>query len=248
VRVLRSPVRGAKACNSFADLRSAAASDDREQRVQQVLEDLHEALLRGELVELTWPSERDVKFATALLAAPLASVVANAMHGTRGSVVIHTRSGMPADFLALPATHQVCFITHVNSEEAAMRWERVDPEPGRRIAAASRLRAAGWQVTLCIGPVRCFDGWRDEYADLVERIVAAGFSRLLLSFAGQNAFNSARAERCCGDDVVLTETGYVFQVVPKQQVEFYRFISAAIANLSGTTELMQSTLAFKAAA
>ena len=210
--------------SQLIDLRRAAASDDRESAIALALQQLRETVDAGDTVEITWPLDRDSAIATSLLGAPLALVVASIVHGSDGAVVIHTRTALPADFLTSPPTERISFVFHLNCEEAAMRWERADVEPSKRLAAAARLTAAGWQVWPCVGPVRCFSGWRDEYADLVNRAAAAGIKRLLVSFPGEDAMELKVSPDTDGLDAVATDEGYKFTVSGKHRREIYSFL------------------------
>jgi hypothetical protein len=216
----------------FIDLRRAAASDAREARIADSLDSLHEAAKAGLTIELAWPTDRDASIAAALLGAPLAMLVANCMSHTSGSLVIHTRTGAPAEFLTMPVSEHISFVVHLNSEEAAMRWERQDAAVGKRIAAAVRLRAAGWQVWVCIGPVRCFSGWRDEYSDVVARVKAAGFRKLLVSFPGEDALECQSADDRVKIDYTgleaLTNGGAVVMTVsPARRAEVFSLLELA---------------------
>ncbi|MGI8906789.1 MAG: hypothetical protein ACR2IE_09900 [Candidatus Sumerlaeaceae bacterium] len=216
----------------FIDLRAAAAHDDRERRLKHLLNELHGALNAGRTVELTWPLDRDAAAATSFLGAPLALMVAGCVHSTDGALVIHTRSGAPGDFLTSPPTDRISFVFHLNCEEAAMRWERADAEPGKRLAAAARLRAAGWTVWACVGPVRLFSGWRDEYGDLAGRAAAAGVQRLLVSFPGEDALELGDPDDTECLDVVEALDGLAFTVSEKHRRDIYTFLQGCMHTAS----------------
>lgn len=214
-------------------LRAAALRDDRELALGRALSAAGAALAEGRVVELIWPASREAAWASAALGLPLAQSVAAlaASAPAGGAVVIHTRTGSPDDFLALAPHPRISFVVHTNAEEAALRWERGDASPGRRVAAAARLRAAGWQVWLCVGPVRLYDGWREEYEDLAERATAAGFRRLLVSFPGEDAMEPVDSAAPGGDGVrpVLTARGCRFTVPPHQRREVQALLNARLA-------------------
>jgi hypothetical protein len=209
------------------DLRSAAASDARERELPSALLELRQLMCGGHTAEVVWPSDRDAATAAGCLAAPLAHVVCGAQFGTSGAVVIHTRGGNVADFLTATPNAGVSFVCHLNAEEAAMRWERGDADPGRRIAGARSLSAAGWNVHVCIGAVRPFAGWRDEYADLLERMDAAGLHASAVTFPGEDIFHLCSATVKPGDGIqAIRETaGVRFGMPAKNQREIRAFFA-----------------------
>lgn len=214
-------------------LRAAAASDARERQVPAELDTLRAALQGGETVEVTWPLDKDSAAAARYLKSPLAALVLLARQGTGGALVIHTRTGDPSEFLAAQPDPRITFVMHLNSEEAAMRWERTDAEPAKRFKSAALLRSAGWEVWACVGPVRLFPGWRDEYGDLAERAAAAGVKHLLVSYPGEDAVDGPRITDITGVKPLAREDGVHFSVPSKQRAEVLSFLrgkhSAAIA-------------------
>ncbi len=214
---------------SLIDLRAAAASDGRERDVAHALDQLRAAARDGHTVEMTWPTDRDAAHAATYLGAPLALLVTGAIAGTPGALVLHTRTGNEAEFLLSPPSDRITFVFHLNSEEAAMRWERQDPAPARRLAAAAHLRNAGWQVWACVGPVRLFSGWRDEYRDLAERAAAAGVQRLLVSFPGDDVFELGTPQDVEGLDAVAAGNGYTFTISARHRREVWTFLTSCIS-------------------
>ncbi len=214
------------------NLRLAAVADDRELAIDRAVTAVGIALAEGRVVDLIWPAAREVAQASQALGLPLAqnivSLVGTAAPG--GAVVVHTRAGSADDFLALAPVGDIRFVMHLNAEEAALRWERGDASPGRRLAAAMRLRGAGWQVWFCVGPVRLFDGWRDEYTDLAERAGAANIGRLLITFPGEDLMEFAAPEaNTPGVRPILTTDGCRFTVAPRQRREARNLLNSRIA-------------------
>ncbi len=185
--------------SAVINLRSAASADDREFALERTLAEAGAALAAGRVVELIWPGPRETAHAGAALGLPLAQAVAAlaAAAAPGGTTVIHSRAGSADDFLALAPCPRMSFVIHLNSEEAALRWERGDASPGRRLTAAARLAAAGWETWVCVGPVRLFDGWKEDYADIAQRIAAAGFPRLLVTFSGEDVMESDERPAVC---------------------------------------------------
>ncbi len=205
------------------NLRSAASADDREFALGRALASAGAALVEGRVVEFIWPGPRETTNAGAALGLPLAQATAalTAAAAPGGTAVIHSRAGSADDFLALAPGPRLSFVIHLNSEEAALRWERGDASPGRRLTTAARLAAAGWKTWVCVGPVRLFDGWKDDYADIAERIAAAGFPRLLVSFSGEDVMESdsfpSAAEAELSVRPVVSDDGRRLTTLPARQ-------------------------------
>lgn len=168
---------------TLIDLRSTCEAANREEIIDRVLYQLECAGRHSGHVKVVWPGDNDVSFVSRAAHMPLANfvvLVASAWPSVEFLIVARTASA--AQFLAVALPENVRVAVQVNSEEAALRWERNDPDPARRIAAARRLRDAGVNCDVTIGPVRLFDGWKDEYADVAARVAEAGFETAKVGF------------------------------------------------------------------
>ncbi len=58
----------------------------------------------------------------------------------------------------------------VNPPSVSKRWEKGAPSPERRLAAAARLAAAGYEVRLRIDPIVPVAKWKQRYDGLLQRI------------------------------------------------------------------------------
>jgi spore photoproduct lyase len=65
----------------------------------------------------------------------------------RHRLLFLTKSVMIEHLLELPPTDRVLPTWSVNAEEVSARWEHGAPSPAERLAAASRVKAAGWPVS-----------------------------------------------------------------------------------------------------
>jgi hypothetical protein len=209
------------------DLRAAVTCDARERVLPSALLELRQLMCAGATVELLWPCDRDAANAANCLAAPLAHVVCGAQLGTSGAIVIHTRSGSVSEFLTAVPSSGISFVFHLNAEEAAMRWERGAADPGRRIAAARSLKTAGWGVNVCVGAVRPFAGWRDEYMDLLERMDGAGLRLQAITLPGEDIFHRCAADLEIGEGVqaIVENEGVRFGMPAKSQREIRAFFA-----------------------
>jgi hypothetical protein len=161
--------------DSVVDFRAACTSPAREKTLPAELGRLRTILADSESVEIVWPTDRDLPIAGRAFGCPLAhAVLAATAEGSAGPhqscVTIHTRNSALTDFLSLSPVSEVRFVFHLNGEEAAMRWERHDAAPKRRILAATRLLQAGWQVSFVLGPLRPYRGCREDYAEVLAAV------------------------------------------------------------------------------
>jgi hypothetical protein len=162
------------------DFRRAMGAEDRFYRLSGALADLRSAMRSGRTAHIIWPLDNDTGVAGSLLARPLGQCIME-LTGS-GEVVIHTKGGVCTEFSRLVPNEHVSFVVHLNAEEAAMRWEQHDAAPARRLAMAERLRDAGWNVQVCVGPVRFSSGWANDYVELFRRLAACGFKAPLFRF------------------------------------------------------------------
>lgn len=164
------------------DFYSAARSDEREVLIEAALGRLGELCARGQGgISLLWPRDRDLPYLAACLKMPLAHKVLSLLGECSQPVTLHTRNRQMNDFLSLAPDKRVGFVFHINTEEAAMRWERGEASPSQRLLAARQLHEAQWKVRICIGPLRVFPDWREEYLDVVQQVARSGFEGVNLS-------------------------------------------------------------------
>lgn len=58
----------------------------------------------------------------------------------------------------------------LNAARVSQQYEKGVPPPQRRIAAALKMKKAGYPVGFLIAPVFIFPGWKDEYRALLEKL------------------------------------------------------------------------------
>ena len=201
-----------------ADFRRAMAAPDREARVAAEVVRLDAAAARGDAAAVVLPADRDAAAAARIAGMPLVHIAVHVARESGAPVTLHTRSGNITDFLALAPAAGVRIVFHLNGEEAAMRWERHDAAPGRRIAAAARLAREGWAVSVRAGAVRLFRGWKDDYADLAQMSAAAGLAVETAYFPGEHVMEPATDS---GDGLtpVVADDGLRFLPTARQRRE-----------------------------
>jgi hypothetical protein len=208
------------------DLRAAMESPDREARMADALQRLEQHAACGCAAEILWPCDRDLAAASLAAGMPLAQHVAHIARESGSRVTVRTRSASISDFLALVPSAHLRFIFHLNGEEAAMRFERRDAAPSRRLAAAARLAREGWDVGICVGAVRPSGGWREDYRDLASMIAAAGFAVGSIAYPGECAMD--RTVEAGGDGLVpvIGDEGVRFLPTPRQRRDIQKILSA----------------------
>jgi len=87
-------------------------------------------------------------------------------------LLLYTKSDNVDHLLGLDHRGHTLISWSLNCETAAERIERRTPSLDARIDAMARAQGAGYRVRARISPMCPVRNWRDEYADLVERLFA----------------------------------------------------------------------------
>lgn len=207
--------------NGTIHLRAACAADNRETALAVALQRLTEQLQAGRTVEVVWPTAAQAAWAAAATGVSLAQQVILPFFTAppEARLKVHLRNSALDEFLQLQPEPRALLVMHLNSEEAALRWERGDAPPGRRLAAMVRLRQAGWSVEAAVSNIRIFSGWRDDYADLAQRMAATGIQDFTLEFAGTCAreWELENEPDSAGTIAVLRADGCAWGVTARQR-------------------------------
>ncbi len=78
-----------------------------------------------------------------------------------------------ADLLPLPHGGRTRLRFSVNAASVDRRFEGATAKVPGRLRALSAVAAAGYPVGVTIAPIMAVEGWRDEYAELIDAIAAA---------------------------------------------------------------------------
>jgi hypothetical protein len=203
---------------TVVDFRGATGAEDRDARLSAEIARLEKAAAAGDALEVILPADRDMAAANRLAGMPLVHLVVHVARESGAAVTVHTRTGSVTDFLALAPARAVRVVFHLNGEEAAMRWEARDAAPGRRLSAACRLAREGWGVSVRIGAVRLFRGWRDDCADLAEALGTAALAVDAVYFPGEHPMEP-RVESGGGMTALVAADGVRFVPTPRQRRE-----------------------------
>ncbi len=209
------------------DLRSAAESADRETRLAGEFHRLESAAAAGLPVCVLWPADRDLAACTRLLGTPAARYIVDLARESGADIDIHLRAGIPSDFETLAPVAGLALVFHVNGEGAALRWERADAAPSRRMAAASRLVRAGWNVTVAVGAVRVAPGWKDDLAEMAESVAGHGLEISRVYFPGEHAMEPATGAGDGGAPFINGSGEVVFAPTPRQRREALALLGLA---------------------
>jgi hypothetical protein len=212
----------------LVDFRRALSSDNREERLLDAGNMLREAAQDGYHSVIVWPTATGLAAARNILGLSLAHVVVALLERHRATATVECRNGHPADFLALAPYTGISFSVNLNAEEAAMRWERDDAPPRRRIAAAARLLRAGWNTSVALGPIRPISDWKTEYGEIIEAASTSGLEISSLQFPGEDVFGINESD-FDGLVPVTVEDGVIFTIEPRRRREIMAWLSSQIA-------------------
>ncbi|WP_435741336.1 radical SAM protein [Nocardioides sp. SYSU DS0663] len=94
-------------------------------------------------------------------------------YGDDVSLRFTTKFGAVDDLLVLPHGRRTRMRASVNAEEVASRFEGGTAPVPERLAALRRAALAGYRVGLTIAPVMPVEGWRDQYAALLDAVAGS---------------------------------------------------------------------------
>lgn len=152
----------------------------------------------------------------------------------RHRLIFLTKSTLVQHALRLEPTPQVVFSWSINAEYPAQRWEVGAPPPRRRLAAATRMKDAGWPVRVRLDPMIPYQdsatGWRDGYAEVIDGINQLSPDMVTIGALRASSMGLATAARKNGRATDLFEyltekdpSGFKYRVPFETQVEMYRF-------------------------
>jgi len=123
---------------------------------------------------------------------------------------------------------QVIYSCSLNTLPVASKWEGLAPSPTERIKAAKEVADAGYEVRARIDPIVPVEGWKDQYAELVDMMSEVPFSRITIgTLRGlQRTINFARK---MGKDTSWTEyfsttTKWGKKLSDESRLEVYSFM------------------------
>jgi spore photoproduct lyase len=152
----------------------------------------------------------------------------------RHRLIFLTKSTLVKHALGLEATPQVVFSWSVNAEYVGRRWEQGTPLPSRRLAAASKMREAGWPIRFRLDPMIPYldgdDTWRNGYAEAIERINALAPEMVTIGALRASTMGLVTAARNNHRPTDLFDylsekdpSGFKYRLPFEQQVEMYKF-------------------------
>lgn len=120
-----------------------------------------EILNAGELSDALMGESLDPPFSKWLMAY---------MKGSRHKVMFLTKGLQVKNFLENEWQENVIMSWSLNGEKVAKRWEHLAPAPIQRLEAAKKVADAGYEVRLRIDPMVMIEGWRPDYAKLIDEV------------------------------------------------------------------------------
>ncbi|MEW6354709.1 MAG: spore photoproduct lyase family protein [Planctomycetota bacterium] len=90
----------------------------------------------------------------------------------RHTLIFVTKSLNIGNLLDLDPMPWVVASFSVNCDAVSRRYEKGAPSPRQRLAAARRLKDAGWRIRLRLDPLLPIENWQGEYAAIIDEINA----------------------------------------------------------------------------
>ncbi|HSZ59424.1 MAG TPA: hypothetical protein VK797_27520 [Tepidisphaeraceae bacterium] len=152
----------------------------------------------------------------------------------RHRLIFLTKSTLIQHALRLQPAPEVVFSWSINADYPAQRWEIGAPPPRRRLAAAMRMKDAGWPVRVRLDPMIPYHdrlgGWRNGYADVIAHINDLSPEMVTIGALRASSRGLATAARKNGRSSDLFEyltekdpSGFKYRLPFATQVEMYRF-------------------------
>jgi spore photoproduct lyase len=149
-------------------------------------------------------------------------------------LLLLTKSTNVEGLLRMDPTPQVIVSFSINAPAVARRYERGAPPAEARLAAAKKLREAGWEVRLRLDPVLPVEGWQDHYGEAVAAIntvkpavVTLGSLRFFKTLVS----HAPRATDVFGFGRDHQDPDQRLRLPEEQRVEMYRFCIERLENL-----------------
>jgi len=146
---------------------------------------------------------------------------------TRHKLLLLTKTAN-ASSLIKKTRKQVIYSCSLNALPVSTRWEKLAPSPFDRINAAKQVADAGYEVRARIDPIVPVEGWRDQYADLVDMMSDVSFSRITLGTLRGRQRTINFAKKLCKDtswtEYFSTTTKWGKKLSDESRFEIYTFI------------------------
>lgn len=120
-------------------------------------------------------------------------------------------------------TNTVIASFSINTDYAAARWEKGAPPPRARIEAAGLLYDAGFRVRVRIDPMVPYDGWKQDYQKLIDRIMRRFKPELITLGTLRGLYTTIRCARDKSWAAYLAEkTGWGLKIPFQIRAEMYK--------------------------
>jgi spore photoproduct lyase len=167
----------------------------------------------------------------------------------RHKLLLLTKSTAVDNILKMDPTPQVIVSFSVNAEAVSGKYELKAPSPGERLAAAGKLKEAGWEVRIRIDPMIPIEGWKDHYGDIIDGI--NGIEPSVVTLGSLRYFKNLLAHAPKESDVFKYGHDHHdpdgrLRVREELRIEMYRFcldrLTCLRVGLCKETEKMHHTL------
>lgn len=145
-----------------------------------------------------------------------------------------TKSQTVDNLLKMEPSAQVIVSFSVNAEAVARKYERGAPAPAARLAAAKKLREAGWEVRVRLDPLLPVPDWKDQYAEIIDKINEVGPA--VVTLGSLRYFKNLLAHAPAATDVFGMGLDHGdpdgrLRVAEEQRQEMYRFCMERLSSL-----------------
>lgn len=147
----------------------------------------------------------------------------------RHRLVFLTKSTCIQHLHRIEPTDRVVLSWSVNAEKVGQRWEVGAPLPSKRLAAAKEMKELGWPIRLRLDPMVPFDGWKDGYGAVIDKINELGPEMVTIGALRASATLKAHARRNGRDSSIFglldekDPSGFKYRLPFETQVEMFRF-------------------------
>lgn len=147
----------------------------------------------------------------------------------RHRLVFLTKSTCIQYLRRIEPTDRVVLSWSVNAESVGRQWEVGAPLPSKRLAAAKEMKEFGWPIRLRLDPMVPFDGWKDGYGTVIDKINEVGPEMVTIGALRASSTLKAHARRNGRDSSIFDlldkkdPSGFKYRLPFETQVEMFRF-------------------------
>lgn len=155
-----------------------------------------------------------------------------------------TKSTNVDNLLQLNHNNKTILSWSVNCDLIAEKLEHRVPRPIGRIRSAAKAQEAGYEIRFRIDPLFWFDGWKEQYSKLVDKIAACTKPSLITlgAYRPSTGLINHIKSRFPDSNLIELEDKLVMDAGKKRftdekRIELFRFVSGLIKDKVGTAQI-----------